>query len=260
MPIGFDPWEALTRSPTLGLSEEQRRFLRRGSLWVLLASLGLSALIGIIAILGDEFGETQGRLVLTTLSAFGASAVTLSCGLAWERGRLGAVPLIGIVCGLIGFAVVFYAIWWQPDFESDFWWKTYFSEIMVAVAATHASLIGVAGMLRRNAWASYTAYGLNFLAACLTLVGIWAEVESGGFWRFYGVVMVLLVANTIAVPVLRRLEGPPRDEASPELAPSPEPSGTPARFCPACGANLEHPGADVCLACGARFEVRITPR
>ena len=258
MSRGTDPLALLGRSPTLGLSLGQRRNLRRGALWVLLASLAMSALMGIVALVGDDFGDTDANLLLTSFASFAAAAVALACGLAWERGHLGAVPPLGIALGLLGFAVVVYAIWWEPDFEYDFWWKAYFTEILIAVAATHASLVAVSGTPYRRRWASLAdygslaAYGLNGLGVLLWLIAIWGEVESDGFGRFFAAVMVLLFAVTIAVPVLRRLEGGAATVTASTSAP------TLARFCPLCGSPLDPPGVDRCEACGAEFQVRIT--
>ena len=239
----------LARSRSLGLAQNYRRTLRRASLRVLLVSLAVSALMGIIALLSDDFDDTQEKLLLTAFSTFGVSAIMLSCGLAWERGLLGAVPPAGIFCGLVGCAIVLYAIWWQPDFENDFWLKAYFTEIMVAVAATHASLVSVSGVLRRFRWAVYMAYGLNLLAIFLTLLAIWSEIGEDGFWKFYGIVIVLLIAVTIAVPILRRLEDAP-DDASP-----PKRETLAARFCPSCGVRLRLLGDVSCTACGVQFQV-----
>lgn len=238
--------EFLGRSPDFGLSQEARRSLRQGALWALFASLAASALIGIAALASTDFGETEGRLLLTTFSFFGASAITLACGLAWERGRLGIVPVLGIVSGLAGLVLVLVGIW--GDFEGDLWWKAFTSEIMVALAATHASLVAVFSAGQRFRWGTYAAYALAAVAVTLTLIAVWGDVSSDGFWRFYGAVLVLLLALTIALPVLRRIAGPAMEWDRRSAS---------ARYCPACGIPLEPPGATSCGACGARFSVRI---
>ena len=65
-----------------------RRTLHRGALRVMLASVVVSALMGCYALLREDWGETEERLLLSTLSVFGTSMITLACGVAWERGRL----------------------------------------------------------------------------------------------------------------------------------------------------------------------------
>ena len=84
-------------------------------------------------------------------------------------------------------------------------------------------------------------------------MAIWAGDGPGdAFWRVYGATFVLLIAVTIAIPVLRRLAGAPADAVAEDAA------SAPVRFCPNCAAPLDPPGADSCAACGARFEVRLT--
>ena len=248
-----EPTRSLARSPTLGLSQSQRRTLQRSALRILLASLAVSALMGCFALLREEFGEIEGKLLLSVFTVFGASATTLACGLAWERGRLGVVPPLGIALSLFGFLLLLFGIWVEPDLEDDWLWRAFFTEMTFAFAATHASLIAVFGMGRRYRAVFSSAYGLNVLAVLLTLAAVWAEDGPGDeFWRVYGAVFVLLTAVTIAIPVLRRLAGAPADEAPDEAA------STAARFCPNCGATLDPPGGASCTTCGASFEVRLT--
>ena len=251
----MDLLRSLGRSPTLGLSQDQRRTLRRTALRVLLASLALSAAMGLAALARGEFDELDGRLLLSAFTVFGASAVALACGLAWERGRLGVVPPLGVALGLVGLVLLIVLIWTELGADSDLVWRAFVTETVFAVAATHASLVAISGSLRRLRGAPFPAYALNVVGVALTLLLVWADdvAGSGGFWRWYGAVMVLLIAATIALPVLRRLVGEPSE------APAPEAATPRARFCPACGEALVPAGASSCAACGANFEVRLTP-
>ena len=217
----------------------------------MLASVAASALMGSYAVLREDFGETETRLLLSTLTVFGASAITLACGLAWERGRLGVVPPLGVALGLVGLVLMLVLIWGDPDTDRPLLVKAVATEVTLALAATHASLVGVVGMGRRASPAVTAALGLNGVLTAMTIVPIWWESvgEADAYWRVYGSLFVLLVAVTIAIPVLRRLQGATEDE---------EREGPVARFCPVCGAALDPPGAAECAACGARFEVRVT--
>lgn len=227
------------------------RTLHRGALRVMLASVAASALMGSYAVLREDFGETETRLLLSTLAIFGASTITLACGLAWERRRLGVVPPLGIALGLVGLVLMLVLIWGDPDGESPLLTKSVATEVTLALAATHASLIGVVGAWRRISAAVNTALGLNGVVTAMTIAPIWWEPvgDADGYWRLYGSLFVLLVAVTIAIPVLRRLQRGAGGE---------EREGPAARFCPVCGAALDPPGATECASCGARFEVRIT--
>ncbi|MCY3571401.1 MAG: hypothetical protein OXH19_08710 [Chloroflexi bacterium] len=239
----------LLRTPC-DLSQNPRRALRRAALRILLVSLALSALIGVIALLDSDFGDTQEKLLLTSLATLGASVILLSCGLAWERSRLGPVPPIGIACALVGFGIVVYAIWLRPDVDYDNWARAFVTEVMFAVAAAHLSLVAVTGATGRFRWADYLAYGLNLLAVLLLLSAIWNENVDDDFWRVFGIVMVLLLSVTIARPILHRLR-PRHDNA----LPIPPEHRLSAVFCPRCGTRLPTPGQSSCAACGASFQV-----
>lgn len=228
----------------------RRRTLHRGALHVMLASVAASALMGSYAVLSEDFGETEEKLLLSTLSVFGTSMIVLACGVAWERGRLGVVPPLGVALGLLGLVLLLVVIWAEPDTDSEVLSRGLLTEITLALAATHASLVGIFGVGRRYAVAPIAAYALNALLTTLSIMWIVWEPDWGdAVWRWYGTLFVLLIAVTIAIPVLRRLEGAADDE---------ERAGAVARFCPVCGAALDPPGAAECAACGARFDVRIT--
>ena len=214
----------------------------------MLASVGVSAVMGCYAVLREESGDTDTKLLLSALTVFGTSTITLACGVAWERDRLGPVPPLGIALGLIGFVLLLVAIWVEP--ESELLARGLATEISLALAATHASLIGIFGVGRRYVPLSTAAYLLIALLTAHTLGAIWSDTWTDGFWfwRLWGAGFVLLAAVSIMIPVLRRLEGAAGDE---------EWAGAPARFCPHCGAGLDPQGASICATCGARFEVRL---
>ena len=62
--------------------------LKRLFLYLLIASVCLSAILGIAALLSGSFGWVQVRILLTTVVLTGASICGLGCGALWERGRL----------------------------------------------------------------------------------------------------------------------------------------------------------------------------
>ena len=237
---------AIARSPTLGLPPHGRRRLQRVALYLVLASVAVSAAIDAFALLVGDFGTTQTRLLASTLSVTGASAIAVACGFAWKRRRLGAVPPAGIALGIAGFGLLIVGIWTEP--EGDAFPRGIGTLLALAVAATHASVVSPFGLAPRFRWAFAAAYGLNALLTALVVYAIWGEPDGSGFWRLTGTVAILLAAATIAIPVLRRLgAAAPPVEAATALA---------ARYCPRCGAQLERPGARQCERCGASFAVR----
>lgn len=67
--------------------------MRRVGLGVFFASVAVNAALGIYAVVAPEFGETQGRVLATSLCVTGAVLLALACEPAWERRLLGPVLL-----------------------------------------------------------------------------------------------------------------------------------------------------------------------
>ena len=181
-----------------GLSPEARTRLQRGALYVVLASVAVSAAIGTFALLVGEFGQTHGKLLGSSLSVTGASAIALVCGFAWGRGRLGLVPPAGIGFGIAGFGLLIVAIWASPDDEA--WPRTIMTLLTIALSATHASIVSPFGLARRWGWVFGAAYGLNVALSVLIVIGVWSEPDNEFYGRVTGTVAILLTAATIAIP------------------------------------------------------------
>ncbi len=203
-----------------------------------------------VVIVGD-FEETEARLLGTSLSVFGTSAIALVCAAAWERGRLGFVPPAGIAFVLVSFVLTLVAIWDGADLDNEPFWKSLSTVSTPAVAAAHASFVALFVLTARYRFVPVVAYAMNTMVTTLAVLAIWWQAlsENDPLARLSGTLVVLLIATTIALPVLRRLEGAAADEESP---------AAPARFCPNCGERLDPAGASSCPGCGATFQVELT--
>ena len=208
-------------------------------------------MIGCYVVIVGEFDETEARLLSTSLSTFAASTIALVCGAAWERGRLGLVPPLGTLLAVVALAVGLVLIWGGADADDETYWKVLGTICTPAVASAHASFVAMFELRGRFWLAPLAPYAMNTVVTTLVLLAIWwADVaENEPLARLYGTMFVLLVATTIALPVLRRLEGPVDDEEPPEA---------PTRFCPNCGEPLVPAGASSCAACRATFQVELT--
>lgn len=107
---------------------ERRSFgsrARRFGLAVFFASVAVNTAFGIYAVLAPDFGETQGKIVGTSLCITAAVVLALACEPAWQRKLLGPVPAAGAVLGAVGFSLAVAGIWAEP--ESEIWerrWET----------------------------------------------------------------------------------------------------------------------------------------
>ena len=92
--------------------------VRRAAIIVVIASLAVAALLGIIAIVGGDFGDLQGRILMTTL-AIGAFGMTILCHLAIVARSARVVGYIGIAASLAAMLPALVLIWAEWGFGSE---------------------------------------------------------------------------------------------------------------------------------------------
>src|SRR3990170_8289077 len=144
------------------------RRMRRLGLGIFFVSIAVNAAIGIYAVLAPDFGETQGKILGTSLCVTGAVILALACEPAWERRLLGPVPYIGAVLGAVCFTLAIVTIWTEP--ENEAWGKTMGTIFTVAAAGAAGSLLALAQLAPRRAWIFRVT--LLLLALGTAMVGV----------------------------------------------------------------------------------------
>jgi hypothetical protein len=222
---------------------------RRVALTVFFTSVGVNAILGIYALLSPGFGETEGKVLLTSLSVTGAILLSLVCAPAWERGLLGWLPPVGAASGVAGFALAIATIWSEPSGETLP--KLMGTLLTVSAGAGLACLLALATLAPRFGWTFTAALSLIAVLVAMAVVGFWGGVDSAWYGRALGVVAVALAAFVVTIPVFHWLS---RSELR---APAESPAAATIGFCPYCGAALQGRvgAAAACPACGARFTV-----
>jgi hypothetical protein len=225
--------------------------MRRFVLRVFLGSIAVNAALAIYALLSQEFGEVEGKILFTSVCVSGASIVSLGCCAARDprQRRLGAVPVLGIALSITGFALLIAAVW--TDFQFMLLSKAAGSFIVFAAALAHASELSLCRLEPRFAWTRRFALALGAAVAAAIGVGIFAELANAWYWRSVGVATALCAAFTLAARVLHL-----RSWREPAGAISG--GGRGVRFCPLCAEPLlaAAPGEDVaCPRCHGVFRV-----
>lgn len=183
---------------------------RKGAIYGIIVSFSLAALVGIVALLSGDFGETQGKIVLTTL-LLGASSITALCHLAIADRAMRIVGFLGLAASAVALISGLVLIWrdWSSDETYD-WFKIFAVAGVLAVSFAHANLLLLLAGRRRQVIRIGLIVTLAMIAAVATMIilpivsdgdipGIGAEE---GYWRFFGVVGILDVLGTVVVPVL----------------------------------------------------------
>lgn len=205
-----------------------------------LTSIAVGASLGIVALLGVGLSDTGAKIIVTSFSITGAALLAIPAVSALEEGRLGQLPLAGVICAVVGFAWVIVSVW--AETSTDFMWKAPVTLIIAATAIAAISVLDVARLRARQQWVLQGARLATGVVALMLSVGIWSELNNDIYWRAFGIAAVLLAAFLAAVPMLHR---------------SGWTEGVTTSFCPMCGGAHQAPlAADTdCPACGSRYRV-----
>jgi hypothetical protein len=237
-----------TAAPRRAARRPLGRRARRIGVAIFFVSVAVNAVLGIYAVLAPEFGETQGKVLGTSLCVTGAVLIALACEPAWERRLLGPIPPAAAALGAVGFALAIAGIWAEPGNET--WAKVMMTILTMSVAGVVASLLSLARVAPRHGWITKVTFGLLTAGAALYSVLPWlGDDPEEWFVRTLGVTMIALAAFAVTVPVVHWLD---RNA----LAAAQSIAGA-VRFCPFCGRELVgEAGAQLsCSRCGREFVV-----
>ena len=181
---------------------------KRTFLLTMIVSLSISALIGIVIFLFGNFGETEGRLLMTTLTIGGYSLTGLCCSVLFEKKRFTGLAVAGIGASFLGFLFTLLVIWEALDMESEWTWKGLFLFLIVAFSTAHMSLLLLIQSDNRLVKGSLAAT-VGFIAIVAAML-IWFtftgfDIEEEFFYRLLGVFAILDVLGTIVTPILHKV-------------------------------------------------------
>ena len=180
--------------------------LRRLFLYLLIGSVGLSALIGIGVILFGNFGEIEMRVLMTTLTVTVTSIFGLACGAYLETGRGKFLPMAGIVLSIVSALMCFLIIWNVLD-DSEVFTKAFVTAIILAASCSHLSLLSLAQLDKRFSWTRLAAIVCIVLLDLILLYILWFEPygDSDVVYRMLGVLGILVASITVLTPILHKL-------------------------------------------------------
>jgi hypothetical protein len=187
---------------------------KRAVLHAIVASLTATALLAIGILLFGDFGQTEGRILMTTILLAGYGLLALPAGFLLDQGRLPGLASTVLLLAAVGFAVNIVVLWNDPPPEALE--KTLATVSSFAVASTQIAALAARRRARdpasvRRLFLVSTALAL-VLAAMIT-VAAWAGIEAQSFYRILaaGVVLdVLLVSLQPILALTRRAATPHR--------------------------------------------------
>ena len=180
--------------------------VRRLSLFLLIGSISLSALIGIGVLLFGNFGNFEVRVLMTTLTVTVTSILGLACGAYLESGRGRLMPIAGIALSVAAAVMTFLIIWNVFDRWENFI-KATGTATLLALCCSHLSLLSLAQLDKRFAWSRIAAFFCVWLLAAILLYLMWWEPEGDSdlVFRVIGILSILIAAITVITPVFHKL-------------------------------------------------------
>jgi hypothetical protein len=225
------------------------------ALWILITSVGASAILGIIIVLAGSFSELQIRIILTTLTISAASICALACGALWESRRKLLLPLPGTMLASLAAILVIIGIWAEVDNEG--FWRFTVSVGLLAVATAHACLLALARLAARFIWIRVVAFIAVYVLAGLFIYLIYLTPKGDTFVRIIGAISIIVAALTILTPLFHRLSRGDLDEVRTRVA-TEHPGHSATITCPRCGEPQINSSDEIeCGNCGCRFVVTI---
>lgn len=193
--------------------------LRRLVATLVIVSFSIAALMGIAALLGGgDFGETEGRILLTTVIV-GSESVAVLCYLALAGHRFVAVGVVGAAVSLVAFGTALWLTWGVRDnIDGSEPWELLGVSITVAASLAQASLlIALAGKKRIGAGLVGTLAAITIVAAMISVAIIDGEDLGDAYWRVLGVVAILDVLGTVVLTAVGAFGNRSSTEAEPKL-------------------------------------------
>lgn len=171
----------------------------------LVIALSVSALIGIFIFLVGDFGETEFRLLLTTLTIGGYSLTGLCSATNQKKKDLKPFSLVGMLISIMGFVITLGSIWEIIDFNDI--WKTMVVFIILSVAIAHISLLLLISPKTDSVrYSLITTIIFISIVALMLIKSTMTEFEETEFYfRLLGVFSILDVLGTITTPILNKI-------------------------------------------------------
>ncbi len=230
-------------------SQTQRTFL-----FSFIGSIAVCGLVGIYCLIIGNIGNLQVRVLFTTLSVGGASILSLASAIPWERKRWPPLGLCVMIAVAIALGFIFIAIWLEPPRPNEWFYKLLAYACVFAVGLPHVGLLSLARLRRQFEWTRWATISVIATLAGQIFLSILIEVDLEQWYRFMGVLAIVDVCGTIAVPVLHRISGIRVEADGYVVAERAKISLT----CPRCKKPQTLPmGKSQCPECKLKFSIEI---
>ncbi|WP_309400823.1 hypothetical protein [Cerasicoccus maritimus] len=172
----------------------------------------ITAILGIVTVLGGEFGEIQLKIMGTTFSISAASICAMACAAFVEKRQLPALGWTGVAINFLAAAMLIFAMWTEQG--DDVFWKCTITLIVVGLGLSHSLLLQLPKLSEEMDWVQPVAAGVVGILAAMVCAAFWGEIDNEGFYRVLAVVSIIVVLFTLVIPILMKLAKPKADDGA----------------------------------------------
>jgi len=181
--------------------------LKRVLLQTVVGTLVLAALVGIYVFLFGDFGETEAKILGTTLTISAFSLTSLACAAAHEQRRHPLLSIPGLGLAVVWLLLYIPAIW-AEWFDTEAVGKTMAIVGLFSFSLAQACLLSLATLQRHVAWVFYAAVtAILLLATIISGIIVFDPHDEEWIMRTVGVVAILDGCFSLCVPILHKLGG-----------------------------------------------------
>lgn len=191
-----------------------RAAIRRFAGRALVGGLSVAAAAAILALLTGDFGDTDTRVILSSIG-FAFASATASSGATARLRPSQALRILGAVTVLASgaaFVLLLAGLWTNmDDWGSEWIWRSFGAAGVIGLAGSHACVM-LGGLRRTDSDAVRTLTGASLafgagdaLGALIPITGIVDEIEEP-WGRIFGATLVALVLTSVLPPILRRIQ------------------------------------------------------
>ena len=183
---------------------------------LVIGSFSIAALFGILALLGGgELGETEGKVLLTTV-VVGVESIAMLCYLAVSGRRIAVVGILGALVSLVPFGIALALTWGGYDGDAPVW-DVFGVTVTIAATIAHACLLLSLHHGRRTLLLVGTLVAMVVVAAMICNAILDGENLGDLYWRLFGVVAILDVLGTVVYTALGVSSRRRSDDGEPDL-------------------------------------------
>lgn len=180
--------------------------LKKIFLITLIISMTISALIGIVIFLLGNFGNTEEKLILTTLAIGGYSMAGLGCSFLYEKRSYNPLSLIGMIASAIGLLLTILVIWEAVDFDDT--WKAVIILAVLSFGIAHMCLLllikPVKSLVSFALSATLIFIGIVSFMLIILILNDFSGLDSF-YFRLLGAFAILDALGTITTPILNKV-------------------------------------------------------